>query len=47
MTKKRYHITADLDYIQGHLRHGHLEGQVELTDDELVRLKETGSSQRN
>jgi hypothetical protein len=39
MSKKRYYITADLDYIQGHLRWGHLEGTVELTDEELARLK--------
>lgn len=39
MGKKHYHITADLDYIQGHLRCGHLEGHVELTDEELAQLK--------
>jgi hypothetical protein len=39
MSKKRYYITADLDYIQGHLRYGHLEGTVELTDEELAQLK--------
>lgn len=36
---KKYRITADLDYVQGHLRYGHLEGQVELTDEELAQLK--------
>lgn len=39
MSKKRYYITANLDYIQGHLRWGHLEGTVELTDEELAQLK--------
>lgn len=39
MGKKQYHITADLDYVQGHLRTGHLEGRVELTDEELAQLK--------
>lgn len=39
MGKKHYHITADLDYVQGHLRTGHLEGRVELTDEELAKLK--------
>lgn len=39
MNKKRYHIIADLEYIQGHLRYGHLKGVVELTDEELARLK--------
>ena len=38
MTKK-YRITADLDYVKGYLRYGHLEGQVELTDEELAQLK--------
>lgn len=39
MGKKHYHITADLDCVQGHLRYGHLEGTVELTDEELAKLK--------
>lgn len=39
MSEKRYYITADLDYIQGHLRYGHLEGTVKLTDEELAQLK--------
>ena len=39
MGKKHYNIVADLDYIQGHLRRGHLEGQVDLTDEELAQLK--------
>lgn len=36
---KMYKINATLDYVQGHLRHGHLEGTVELTDEELEKLK--------
>ena len=39
MGKKLYHITADLDYVQGHLRTGHLEGRMELTDEELNKLR--------
>lgn len=39
MDKKHYHIVADLDYIQGHLQYGHLEGRVDLTDEELTQLK--------
>ena len=39
MSKKRYYITANLDYIQGQLSCGHLEGTAELTDEELARLK--------
>lgn len=37
---KKYLIHAGLDYVQGHLRYGHLEGQVELTDEELKKLRE-------
>ena len=36
---KMYKINAALDYVQGHLRYGHLEGTVELTDEELEKLK--------
>lgn len=36
---KKYRIEAGLDYVQGHLRYGHLEGTVELTDEELAKLK--------
>lgn len=36
---KRYLVNAGLDYVQGHLRYGHLEGTVELTDEELAKLK--------
>ena len=28
-------ITAPVDYVMGHLRYGHLEGEVELTDEQL------------
>ena len=28
-----------LDYIIGHLRYGHFEGTIELTEDEFKRLK--------
>ena len=37
---KKYLVHAGLDYVQGHLRYGHLEGQVELTDEELKKLRE-------
>lgn len=32
-------ITAPVDYVIGHLRYGHLEGTVELTDEELELFK--------
>ena len=34
MTHKIY-INAPVDYIIGHLRYGHYEGEVELTDEEF------------
>lgn len=36
---KMYKIVAPLDYVQGHLRHGHLEGTLSLTDEELAEIK--------
>lgn len=32
-------ITAPVDYVMGHLRYGHLEGEVELTDEQLELFK--------
>ena len=32
-------ITALVDYVIGHLRYGHLEGEVELTDEQLELFK--------
>lgn len=32
-------ITAPVDYVIGHLRYGHLEGEVKLTDEQLELFK--------
>ena len=37
---KKIFIDAPLDYVTGHLRYGHLEGIVEMTDEEFERFKE-------
>ena len=37
---KKIFIDAPLDYVAGHLRYGHLEGIVEMTDEEFERFKE-------
>lgn len=37
---KKVFIDAPLDYVAGHLRYGHLEGIVEMTDEEFERFKE-------
>lgn len=37
---KKYFIMAPVDYIIGHLRYGHFEGVVELSDDELIKIKQ-------
>ena len=31
----KYFISVPVDYVVGHLRYGHLEGVVELQDDEI------------
>lgn len=37
---KKVHIYAPVDYLAGHLRYGHFEGDLELTDEEFVKFKE-------
>lgn len=37
---KKVFIDAPLDYVAGHLRYGHLEGIVKMTDEEFERFKE-------
>ena len=32
-------ITVDLDYVVGHLRYGHKEGTIKLTDDEFKEFE--------
>ena len=39
MTHKIY-INAPIEYVIGHLRYGHYEGEVELTDEEFEKFKE-------
>lgn len=34
---KKFLVTADLDYIIGHLRYGHLEGIVEAESEKALR----------
>lgn len=38
--RKKYLITAPVDYVMGHLRYGHFEGVLELTDEELESIKQ-------
>lgn len=39
----KFNITADLDWVAGHLRYGHLEGIVDVTsEEELEALIESG-----
>lgn len=37
---KKVHIYAPVNYLAGHLRYGHFEGDLELTDEEFVKFKE-------
>ena len=39
MNKKKYKVSVLLDYVLGHLRYGHLEGEIELTDEEVEMIK--------
>ena len=39
----KFNVTADLDWVSGHLRYGHLEGIVDVgSEEELDALLETG-----
>ena len=39
----KFFVTADLDWIMGYLKYGHLEGVVEVeSEDELNELIESG-----
>lgn len=37
---KKILIDAPLEYIAGHLRYGHLEGTITITDEEFEKFKE-------
>lgn len=36
---RKIFIDAPLDYVAGHLQYGHLEGIVEMTDEEFEQFK--------
>lgn len=36
---KKISIRASLEYLMGHLRYGHLEGELEMTDEEFEEFK--------
>lgn len=39
----KFNVTADLDWVSGHLRYGHLEGIVDVeSEEELDALIESG-----
>ena len=37
---KKILIDAPLEYVAGHLRYGHLEGVIEISDKEFEKFKE-------
>lgn len=37
---KKILIDAPLEYVTGHLRYGHLEGVIEISDEEFKKFKE-------
>lgn len=36
---KKVSIYAPLEYVAGHLRYGHLEGELKMTDEEFEEFK--------
>lgn len=40
MQNKKVKFNIPLEYVSGHLRYGHKEGILELTEEEFNRLKE-------
>lgn len=40
MRNKKVKFNIPLDYIAGHLRYGHLEGTLDLTEEEFKELEE-------
>lgn len=36
---KKVHIYAPVEYLVGHLRYGHFEGDLELTDEEFKKFR--------
>lgn len=40
MQKKKVKFNIPLDYLMGHLRYGHLEGTLDLTEEEFKELEE-------
>lgn len=36
---KKVSIDAPLEYVVGHLRYGHFEGELEMTDEEFEEFK--------
>lgn len=34
----KFRVTADLDWVSGHLRYGHLEGIVEAESEEALKV---------
>ena len=38
--KKKVKFNIPLEYVAGHLRYGHMEGTLDLTEEEFKKLKE-------
>ena len=47
MNKKRYKINVPVGWIMGHLRYGHFEGIVELTDKTVEVINSGGINRRD
>lgn len=36
----KYQVTGNVEYVMGHLRYGHYEGILELTEEEVQKLQQ-------
>lgn len=43
MDKKKYKVYAPVDWLQGHIRYGHFEGEIEVSDEEVKKIKDNPS----
>ena len=43
MNKKKYKVYAPIDWLQGYVRYGHFEGEIELSDEEVEKIEDNPS----
>lgn len=43
----KYQVTGNVEYVMGHLRYGHYEGILDLTEEEVQKLQQNPHLLRN